>query len=195
MRLFDVTPARVVEFVELGGAVMYPLMALGMLMWSALLLRWSELWPGWRGSIEDLIDAGPTHGTGLLPRAATRATALVQASEPAWRLHVHFDEVRDTLHRGKVGADMMIAAAPLLGLLGTITGMIDTFDVLGAGEQSGYSEAMARGISKALITTEFGLILSIPGILMSRALRRREVRLERALDELELRFIARVVEE
>jgi biopolymer transport protein ExbB len=182
------------HFVELGGAVMFPLMALGVAMWSSLLLRWFNLLLGWRGSVESLVEEVPEGADGLLPRAAARASELVRASEPVWRLHLHFDEARHALQRGRVSTDMMIAAAPLLGLLGTITGMIDTFDVLGFGERVGYSEAMARGISKALITTEFGLFLAIPGILMSRALRRREVRIERSLHELESRFAARVAE-
>lgn len=195
MRILDVTTADVLHFIELGGAVMFPLMALGVVMWTSLLLRWFDLLLGWRGPIAALVEGAPEGSDGVLPRAAARAAALVRSREPIWRLRVHFDEVRHTLQRGRVSTDVMIAAAPLLGLLGTITGMIDTFDVLGVGERAGYSEAMARGISKALITTEFGLFLSIPGILASRALRRREARLERSLDELEARFISRALRE
>jgi biopolymer transport protein ExbB len=78
--------------------------------------------------------------------------------------------------------------------LGTITGMMDTFQALGGQSTAGYSERMALGISKALITTEFGLSLAIPGILVSRALKRREARLLRAVDELEARFSSRATE-
>lgn len=185
---------RVADFVALGGGVMFLLMGLGVAMWSVLLLRWFDLMLGWRGPVAELVDEVPRGSSGVLPRAASQAAALIRASEPAWRLHLHFDRARHRVNRGWVSADMMIAAAPLLGLLGTITGMIDTFDVIGDSAQAGYTEAMARGISKALITTEFGLVLSIPGILMSRALGRREARVESALDELELRFVARAVE-
>lgn len=171
---------------------MVALIVLGVAMWSALLLRWIERPSGWRGSLTALIEAPPKARLGVLPEAAFYAARLVRAEEPIWRLTLYFDHVRRTLRRGRLGAQAMIMAAPLLGLLGTITGMIDTFDILGAGHRAGYSQAMARGISKALITTEFGLLLSIPGILVSRALDRREARIERALDELEARFVARL---
>lgn len=58
-----------------------------------------------------------------------------------------------------------IAAAPLLGLFGTVTGMLATFGALAAG--SGGDKTMAavsRGISEALITTETGLVVALPGL-------------------------------
>lgn len=192
MNTIDVTVDQVSRFVALGGGVMVALIVLGVAMWSALLFRWLERQLGWRGPLDALVDSPPTDHPGVLPKAAARAAQLVLAKEPIWRLNIHFDEVRHRLSRGRSSAQAMILAAPLLGLLGTITGMIDTFEVLEIGQRAGYSQAMARGISKALITTEFGLLLSIPGILVSRALDRREARIERALDELESRFVARL---
>lgn len=60
----------------------------------------------------------------------------------------------------------MVAAAPLLGLLGTVTGMIQTFDSIAdrAGEHS--MAGLADGISQALITTETGLAVVIPAVLV-----------------------------
>ncbi len=58
-----------------------------------------------------------------------------------------------------------IAAAPLLGLLGTVTGMLGTFQALAQG--AGGDQTMgqiAKGISEALITTETGLIVALPGV-------------------------------
>ncbi len=67
-------------------------------------------------------------------------------------------------------AIMVIAAvAPLLGLLGTVTGMISTFDVItefGTGDP----KMLSGGISEALVTTELGLIVAIPGLLMGNLL-------------------------
>lgn len=54
-------------------------------------------------------------------------------------------------------------AAPLVGLFGTVLGMIETFNGL-AGYTSDTGAVLASGISKALITTQAGLIISIPGI-------------------------------
>ena len=195
MKLSHVTPSHALNFMELGGGVLVALVALGVVMWTALLLRGFALSSGRRGSVESLAAQPPRDPQDILGKAAAQAAQLIDAREPTWRLHIHFDQARRALGRGRLSTDMMIAAAPLLGLLGTITGMIDTFEVLGGGSGAGYSEAMARGISKALITTEFGLVLSIPGILVSRALRRREARIERALDELESRFVARIAGE
>ena len=58
----------------------------------------------------------------------------------------------------------LTASAPLLGLLGTVMGMIETFSAVSSagGETAG---RVADGISKALITTQFGLVIAIPGML------------------------------
>lgn len=52
--------------------------------------------------------------------------------------------------------------APLLGLLGTVMGNMETFGVVGAGASLGNMEQLAQGISKALLTTAFGLVVAIP---------------------------------
>jgi biopolymer transport protein ExbB len=59
-----------------------------------------------------------------------------------------------------------------LGLLGTVTGMIATFDVLSV-FGTGNAKAMAGGISEALITTQTGLLVAIPGLYMKGFLDRR----------------------
>ncbi|MBK8098719.1 MAG: MotA/TolQ/ExbB proton channel family protein [Planctomycetes bacterium] len=58
-----------------------------------------------------------------------------------------------------------IGAAPLLGLLGTVTGMLATFNALATGSGGDQTMAMvSRGISEALITTETGLVVALPGV-------------------------------
>ncbi len=64
------------------------------------------------------------------------------------------------------------AIAPLLGLLGTVTGMIDTFRVITL-HGTGDPKLMSSGISEALITTELGLIVAIPIMLLHTYLSRR----------------------
>ncbi|MGE0144734.1 MAG: MotA/TolQ/ExbB proton channel family protein, partial [Planctomycetota bacterium] len=64
------------------------------------------------------------------------------------------------------------ASAPLLGLLGTVTGIIETFKnltVFGSGDV----KSLSGGISKALITTEYGLIVAIPSLLLHAFLSRK----------------------
>jgi len=75
-----------------------------------------------------------------------------------------------TNHLAAIG--VLAAIAPLFGLLGTVTGMITTFDVL-AIFGTGNSKAMAGGISEALITTQTGLLLAVPGLYMKNFLTRR----------------------
>ncbi|MBU1340173.1 MAG: MotA/TolQ/ExbB proton channel family protein [Proteobacteria bacterium] len=67
---------------------------------------------------------------------------------------------------------ILAGVAPLLGLLGTVTGMMETFDVITV-FGTGNAKAMAGGISVALITTQTGLMVSIPGLYMSGFLDKR----------------------
>ena len=55
----------------------------------------------------------------------------------------------------------IITAAPLVGILGTVVGIIDSFGVLSNEQATGDPSAVAEGISVALITTAFGLIISL----------------------------------
>jgi biopolymer transport protein ExbB len=79
-----------------------------------------------------------------------------------------------------------VGLAPLLGLLGTVTGMLQTFGALASG--SGGEKTMqmvAAGISEALITTETGLVVALPGLFFRYLLQRRFDRYEAFLTHLE----------
>jgi biopolymer transport protein ExbB len=79
-----------------------------------------------------------------------------------------------------------VSTAPLLGLLGTVTGMLSTFDALAGG--SGGQKTMdliASGISEALITTETGLVIALPGLFFQYHLARERDRYEAFLSHLE----------
>ncbi len=66
-----------------------------------------------------------------------------------------------------------VAAAPLLGLLGTVTGMLATFSALASGAGGDKTmAAVSRGISEALITTETGLVVALPGLFFQYQLSR-----------------------
>lgn len=79
-----------------------------------------------------------------------------------------------------------IAAAPLLGLLGTVTGMLSTFGALGAGSGGDKTmAAVAKGISEALITTETGLVVALPGLFFQYHLRRQRDHYDAFLAHLE----------
>ena len=65
----------------------------------------------------------------------------------------------------------LVAAAPLLGLLGTVIGMIDTFHAAAMQSVAADPSALANGIGKALVTTQAGLAAAIPGSLAMAHLR------------------------
>ena len=75
-------------------------------------------------------------------------------------------------------ARLLIAAAPLLGLLGTVMGMLNTFQSLSsrAGQQT--ANQVADGVSMALITTQTGLTIAIPAVFMLYWIQRISTRLE-----------------
>ena len=78
----------------------------------------------------------------------------------------------------------LVAAAPLAGLLGTVIGMLNTFGGLAAGG----SESMARvagGIHEALLTTQTGLLIALPGVFVSLLIKRRKHTLEASIGMLE----------
>jgi biopolymer transport protein ExbB len=68
----------------------------------------------------------------------------------------------------------LIAVCPLLGLLGTVTGMIHVFDVM-ALLGSGNARAMADGVSMATIPTMAGMVVALSGLFFSSHLERRAV--------------------
>ena len=78
--------------------------------------------------------------------------------------------------------------APLLGLLGTVTGMIECFSVIAA-QGHGTPETLGGGISEALLTTAFGLIVAIPVILGQRFLSNRVEMLILRMEEYSLRLV------
>ncbi|MCJ7755901.1 MAG: MotA/TolQ/ExbB proton channel family protein [Thermoanaerobaculales bacterium] len=76
------------------------------------------------------------------------------------------------LQRGLPALGTIVAGAPLLGLLGTVIGMIKIFSVV-ATAGSGITEALSSGISQALITTATGLVIAIPALFVHSYLESR----------------------
>ena len=80
------------------------------------------------------------------------------------------------------------ATAPLLGLLGTVTGMINTFKVISV-FGTGDPKTLSGGISEALVTTEFGLIVAIPSLLIHAVISRKAKGVMGAMEQISVAFI------
>ncbi len=94
------------------------------------------------------------------------AAGLPRIDRPYHEVETAMEEAGDQeaarLHQ-KIGYLSLIASvAPMLGLLGTVLGMVDAFNVIAASKTSPKPSDLAAGISKALMTTCMGLIVAIP---------------------------------
>jgi biopolymer transport protein ExbB len=113
------------------------------------------------------------------------------------RLRACFTEVRsDYIPRinSRIRFSMIICGtAPLAGLLGTVTGMLTTFDGLASGAGSSTASLVAGGIAEALITTMTGLVIAIPGLVLISRVKVMRDSLELFLLRLENAFVRKVV--
>ena len=110
-------------------------------------------------------------------RDARRRLAARPGADEGWRQELTADAVA-ALDRHRVLIASIAATAPLVGLLGTVSGMIETFDALTTMSLHSGSGGIAGGISEALISTPMGLCGAIPGLLAGRLLERAQRRLE-----------------
>ncbi|MED5369481.1 MAG: MotA/TolQ/ExbB proton channel family protein [Myxococcota bacterium] len=98
--------------------------------------------------------------------------------------------LRETPRLERMGPAILViaAVAPLLGLLGTVTGMIATFDIItefGTGDP----KMLSGGISTALITTQLGLVVAIPAVLLGNAIGGKTEAVLSALDQAALAMV------
>ncbi len=150
------------EYLRQGGAVIPPLIAVSVAMWYFILKKLVQL----RNS-RPFLPPEERRGD------RKRMMATVRSRQRDLDRHV--------------GTVLVLAAvAPLLGLLGTVMGMIGTFDAIARFGASD-ARAFAAGISEALITTQFGLIVAIPGLFMGNLIRRRVLTLQEGWERLLIR--------
>ena len=93
----------------------------------------------------------------------------------SWRAHsvrrLLVSEVNLDLTRGMGTINALVVLCPMLGLLGTVTGMIEVFDVM-AIAGSGNTRGMAGGVSKATLPTMAGMVAALSGMLFNIQLER-----------------------
>jgi len=169
------------ELAMQGGAMMIPigvlsLVALAVIIERLVSLRRSQVIPpSFLTGLDKHVSDGVIDQTEALaycrandsPIARIFATAIKRLGEPIEQLERHVQEAgeRAVLKLRKYLRLLLVifSVAPLMGLLGTIFGMINAFKtVAGAADALGKTELLATGIYVALITTAGGLLLAIP---------------------------------
>ena len=182
--------ARVLDIWISGGWVMLPLFAVAVLIYTqgiqlVLYVRRSRIteqgamhWFEWvrrpdeaTGNVADII----------------RYTQTDTSSGK--QIRNRFDEIRmalvELIDRRARFVGTLVAAAPLLGLLGTVLGMLRTFLGIATGGGSETAGAVASGISEALVTTQTGLTIALPGLFLVMMIQRQKHKLEANLARLE----------
>jgi len=162
------------NFLQTGGNVLVAIMAVTFVLWALIVERYWYFWAG--------------HGS-IVKRAKNDWGARHDHS--SWHAH--------QIRRGIIGDVQLsveqnlglirglVAIAPLMGLLGTVTGMVEVFDVM-AFTGSSNARLMAAGVSKATIPTMAGMVVSITGLFFSSVLDRRAKReIQQVADGLEIR--------
>jgi biopolymer transport protein ExbB len=130
---------------------------------------------------------------GIVVRAVRRGARVARLPVDDIRPYLDdsFQDLRDEMGKFSTLVTGIVSAAPLAGLLGTVTGMIETFASLQEMALYTQSGGVAGGISAAVISTQMGLAVAIPGMLAGRILERRRQRLTAELRELGDVFVAR----
>ena len=183
-----------VERVQQGGVIGYIIMAIGVFGLLLVLLRLTGLGRVAGQMKEQLANPGEAVNDNPLGRVLLAAGDAGERDIDAIELLLDEAILRETpaLQRGLGLLKLLAAVAPLLGLLGTVTGMILTFQsitLFGTGDP----KLMAGGISQALVTTVLGLIVAIPLLFSHTLLMSRSRTLIQILDEQSAGLIARQV--
>ena len=138
-----------------------------------------DKWPEW---IEDPTKAGGRLGEAL-------SYALHGPTLTIKTVGRRFEEIRinlvSSIDRRLLVINTLVAAAPLAGLLGTVTGMLAMFTGLSQGTGPAGMEKVADGMQQALITTQTGLTIALPGLFLGLIIKSKRDRIAGTLTRLE----------
>ena len=150
------------DFLDTGGQVLLVIAVLIFAMWLLILERFMYFFNGYRHYKKDVKNTWKTRSE----RNSWNAEQIRQAmvSRASMRLNANLPLI-----------NVMVALCPLLGLLGTVTGMIEVFDVM-AITGTGSARSMASGVSKATIPTMAGMGGALSGGFASTYLQRKAKR-------------------
>lgn len=192
----SVAPRGLQGFISRGGPFIWPIFAVALVALMTAVgrvvvrLRWRRP----QGATRALITA-PDHLQALSLAKTWQgpvATVLlgILQSPPSQRQQqagAFLAEAEVSLARGLRLLAVLAASAPLLGLLGTVTGMIASFQALGTGADA---EGLSAGIGQALLTTELGLMVAVPTLIVHALLARDASRWRARLEAEALHLLA-----
>jgi len=181
---------NVLEIWEAGGWVMIPLAVLAMMMFWVGARLWLHLRKRQFRKLPEsewkLWVRHPEQGQGEVGEMIRYAVTDAEVSDD---LISRFAEIRAALlpsyQRQMSMLGTFVAAAPLVGLLGTVFGMLVTFKILAAGGGGDVTQELAEGIKQALYPPQVGLCISLPGLILARIIKRQMVELDAFLAQLE----------
>lgn len=189
------------ERIQQGGTVGYIIIALGLIGFSLALWRLIALAiieKGVRKQLSTPETPNLDNALGRIISVATVDASTSAVAASAELLEARLDEAvlkeLPAIERGQGIIKLLAGVAPLLGLLGTVTGMIATFQAITA-FGSGDAKLMASGISQALITTVLGLVVAVPLLLLHSWVASRSRALVQILDEQSAGIIAQSLED
>lgn len=142
--------ASIRDFIELGGDVLYAIMLTLFLMWTFILERMWYFYRVHPVDKRDIIEAWETRADTSSWYAKRIRDQMISQTNVALKRNI-----------GLIKA--LIAICPLLGLLGTVTGMVSVFDVM-TFSGTGNARAMAAGVSKATVPTMAGMVAALSGV-------------------------------
>ena len=194
------------QVIRAGGTIAWVIVALGLVALLMIIARALLLLRASAGNrkliapVLERVEGGDVEGARALAARRNNSGGRVLTATLA-----HLDKSRGRLedivaeailheqpHLSRFGAAIMVVAAvaPLMGLLGTVTGMISTFEII-TEFGTGNPKLLSGGISEALITTELGLIVAIPALLVGQLLTGWSERIRDNLDASALATINR----
>jgi len=203
-RKMDATKDTLVEQWRKGGPVMIPILGLGFLSVLVGLFKWFQIGRIKQASARDVqiilehikadrtsnaIDHAEQIGG---PAGVMLKRAIENADEDKELLdEMLYEQMLDTrprLERWMPIIALTAATAPLLGLLGTVTGMINTFNLISV-FGTGDPRMLSSGISEALITTMYGLVVAIPALLLHAVISRKAKGLLGSMEQAAVAFV------
>ncbi len=160
-------------FLDRGGPVLLVIMAATFVMWALILERLFYFRFAHKSVAEDAI-------------SEWRSRSDRKSTFAHWVRDKLVSEVRQKAEMNVQLTKAAVALAPLLGLLGTVTGMVSVFDIMALTDGAD-AKAMAAGVSRATIPTMAGMVASLSGILFTSGMDTRVNRsVQMVEDEMEI---------